>query len=120
MVPTLWRLTPLAIALTIAVSAAPPDSANAALSPGFGNPGGGDGGMGQVTTGGARWLLASTGNGSDNQNQPRVFSPTNNVGVQHISSVAKWFAVQAGYCKRKIACKVNENMWFAPGGGRGR
>ena len=86
--------------MVMAGFAAPqPAGANAAaIAHRLGTPDGGDGGSAQVTTGDSRFLTAPTGNGTGNQNQPRIFSPTDNIGVQHISSVAKWFAVQAGYC----------------------
>ncbi|GAA0360956.1 hypothetical protein GCM10009530_07930 [Microbispora corallina] len=58
-------------------------------------------------------IYLSTGNGSNNQNEPRVFSPTWNKGIQVVSVNGKNTATEASFCRRHPRlCKINQNIWF--------
>ncbi|MBP2706474.1 hypothetical protein JOL79_21935 [Microbispora sp. RL4-1S] len=58
-------------------------------------------------------VTVTAGNGSNNQNEPRVFSPTNNQGVQIVSANSRNTANMTGFCRKSArVCKINENLWF--------
>ncbi|MGI5157743.1 hypothetical protein [Microbispora sp. CA-102843] len=59
--------------------------------------------------------------GTDNQNEPRLLSPTTNRGVQIMSINAQNNASLGAFCKRPSrTCKINQNLRFYGTGSRRR